>query len=54
LIEFYPMEKSNYSFLCKLISGNVSCSLITIESFKKNETYKTKISSMELEGVTGL
>lgn len=54
LIEFYPMEKANYSFLCKLISGNVACSLITIESFKKNGTDKTKISSMELEGVTGL
>lgn len=54
LIEFYPIEKSNYSFLCKLISGNISCSSISIESSSVNYQNKYSISSMELEGVTKL
>ena len=54
LIELDTNENSNYAFLCKLISGNISCSSISIESQSTNNTKENSVASMELKGVAVL
>jgi len=53
-IELETNENSNYAFLCKLISGNISCSSISIESHSTNNTKENSVASMELKGITEL
>ena len=53
-IELNTMESSNYAFLCKLVSGNISCSSILIESYSVNDTNKNSIKALKLEGVADL
>ena len=52
VIELDTDENFNYAFLGKLISGNISCSSISIESKSINNSNKHSVASMELRGVT--
>jgi SAM-dependent methyltransferase len=52
VIELDTDENFNYAFLGKLISGNISCSSISIESKSINNSNKNSVASMELQGVT--
>lgn len=52
VIELDTNENFNYAFLGKLISGNISCSSISIESKSINNSNKNSVASMELKGVT--
>jgi SAM-dependent methyltransferase len=54
IIKINTNEEYNFAFLCKLVSGNVSCSSISIESSSVNYHNKYPIPSMELDGVTEL
>jgi len=54
VIELDTNENFNYAFLCKLISGNISCSSISIDSHSINKNSKNSIASLEFEGVTKL
>ena len=53
IIKLVTKENYSYAFLCKMISGNVSCRSITIESnLTSNDINKNSVAVMELEGVT--
>ena len=51
VIELNTDENFNYAFLCNLISGNISCSSISIESFSVIEKPSNSLVKIESEGV---
>jgi len=51
VIELSTDENFNYAFLCNLVSGNISCSSITIESYSMSGDKINSVSSTELQGV---
>lgn len=50
-IELYTEEDSNYAVLCKMISGNISCRSISIESCGLKNAEESSIVVSDLEGV---
>ena len=52
VIELDTDENFNYAFLGKLISGNISCSSISIQSKSTNNSNENSVASRELKGVT--
>ena len=51
VIEMNTDDNFNYAFLCNLVSGNISCSSITIESYSMNGDIINSVSATELQGV---
>jgi SAM-dependent methyltransferase len=52
IIELNTNENSNYAFLCNLISGNISCSSISIESWAIKEEQSNFFVKVKSEGVS--
>jgi len=52
IIELNTNENSNYAFLCNLISGNISCSSISIESQAIKEEQSNYFLKVKSEGVS--
>lgn len=52
IVEFNANENTNYAFLCNLVSGNISCSSISIESSEIKQELNNSFVKVESEGVT--